>query len=93
MESQQAGPLPVEDVERLPDGTRIRVTWCGGNGPHEYVIAVDRHGGRYAARNVDPDDPFRWYNRLTFVGVERYHTRVWADSVPAGVTPPAPPVR
>jgi len=70
-------PLSTEDVERLPEGAHVVVIWSGGNGPHEYVVAVDRHGRRYAARNDDPDDQLRWYNPLTFVGVERYHTRVW----------------
>ena len=70
-------PLPADDVECLPEGARVRVIWSGGNGPHDYVIAVDERGQRYAAMNDDPDDRLRWYNPLTFVGVERYHTRVW----------------
>jgi hypothetical protein len=74
-------PLSAEDVERLPEGARVVVIWSGGNGPHEYVIAVDRYGRRYAGSPprfaVDPNDRMRWYNPLTFVGVERYHTRVW----------------
>lgn len=35
-----------KQAETLPDGTRVRVTWNGGNGPHEYVIDVDRFGVR-----------------------------------------------
>ena len=75
--SEGADPMTAEDVAALPDGTRVRVTWSGGNGPHEYVIAVDKWGQRYAARNTDPDDPFRWYNALVYVGTERFFTRVW----------------
>lgn len=71
-------PLSAEDVGRLPDGARVRVIWSGGNGPHEYVIAVDEYGQRYAASTrPDPDDRMRWYNPLTFVGTQRFHTRVW----------------
>jgi len=73
-------PLPAEDVERLTEGARVVVIWSGGNGPHEYVIAVDERGEHYAVSPRfadDPNDRMRWYNPLTFVGVERYHTRVW----------------
>lgn len=71
------GPfLSPEEVERLPEGTHVRVTWSGGNGPHAYVIAVDERSQRYAARNDDPDDPFRWYNPITYVGTGPVRTRV-----------------
>lgn len=75
-----AEPLSAEEVERLPEGARVVVIWSGGNGPHEYVIAVDERGERYTVSVQYADDPnhrMRWYNPLTFVGVERYHTRVW----------------
>lgn len=72
-----SGPLRAEDVEALPDGTPVMVTWSGGNGPHRYVIAVDKWGRRYAASNTDPDDRMRWYNPLTYVGTARWNTRVW----------------
>jgi hypothetical protein len=73
-------PLSAEDVERLPEGSRVVVIWSGGNGPHECVIAVDEGGQRYTVspeRANDLDDRMRWYNPLHFVGGERYHTRVW----------------
>jgi hypothetical protein len=73
-------PLSVEDVEHLPEGARVVVIWSGGNGPHEYVIVVGLYGQRYAVGlrfAYDPNDRMRWYNPLTFVGVERFHTRVW----------------
>lgn len=34
--------------EELADGTRILVTWSGGNGPHEYVLRFDAWGTPYA---------------------------------------------
>ena len=73
-------PLPAEDVERLPEGARVVVIWSGGNGPHECVIAGGEGGQRYTVAPELADDPnhrMRWYNPLTFVGGERYHTRVW----------------
>jgi len=33
--------LSAEEIAALPNGTRIIVTWDGGNGPHEYVIRND----------------------------------------------------
>jgi hypothetical protein len=68
--------LTEAEVAELVEGTRITITWSGGNGPHDYMVAVDKYGVRYAAINDDPDDPFRWYNRIDFVGSERFHTHV-----------------
>lgn len=77
--SNEAKPLEREDIDQLPEGTPVTVTWSGGNGPHDYVIVVDRLGYRYAATSDDPEDRLRFYNPLTdtFTGTERYHTRVW----------------
>ncbi len=33
-----------EDLRRLPDGTRIVVTWSDGTGPHEYALRFDASG-------------------------------------------------
>jgi len=71
--------LEEAEVAALRDGERVRITWSGGNGPHEYVIAVDEHGRRYAVSECgSPEirEQMRWYNPIEFVGVERYHTRV-----------------
>jgi hypothetical protein len=38
--------LTQEDVDRLPIGTRVIVTWGGGNGPYEYTIT--RKIGKHA---------------------------------------------
>lgn len=59
----------------LPDGTTVEVTWSGGNGPHRYVLE-QRCGVTYAQPPENPHGPLRWYNPLTFVGTEAYHTRV-----------------
>ena len=71
-------PLTGDEVAALPDGTPVIVIWSGGNGPHEYVITVDVCERRYACAPRDIDnDRMRYYNPFTFVGQERYHTRVW----------------
>jgi hypothetical protein len=73
-----AEPLTAEEVDQLPDGTSIIVTWSGGNGPHRYVLHVDRWGRRYAAvvPEHDPTGAFRTYNPLVGVGAWP-RTRVW----------------
>lgn len=40
--------LSEQDLRQLPDGTRILVTWAGGNGPHEYVLRFDMWGDPFA---------------------------------------------
>jgi len=74
-------PLTANEVAQLPDGTPIVVKWSGGNGPHEYVIAVDRFGRRFAAvvPALDPTGRLRWYNPLERVGVWPL-TQVWRSS-------------
>ena len=36
-------PLTQPEIDALPDGTGVIVTWSGGNGPHRYTISR-RHG-------------------------------------------------
>lgn len=74
--------LTAEQVAALPEGTPVTITWSGGNGPHDYVLVFDDHGQPYAALTDDPRDRLRYYNPLTFVGQERYHTRVWPRPTP-----------
>jgi len=76
MSDDRGDPLTEDEVAELPEGAPITVTWSGGNGPHDYVIAVDCHGTRYAWA-PGSGRQLRFYNPLTFVGQERYHTRVW----------------
>ncbi len=35
--------LTAEQIDALPDGAEVVVTWSGGNGPHRYTVAR-RHG-------------------------------------------------
>jgi hypothetical protein len=67
--------LTQEQVDQLPDGTIVEITWSGGNGPHRYttelvgywVYAVSHHPNGRTYRVQDP---------ISFVGSERFHTRV-----------------
>jgi hypothetical protein len=68
--SKNAGPmLTADEVAALPDGTEVEVVWSGGNGPHRYHIRHVR--GQVCVDNIYTDP-------LTFVGSERFHTRVRA---------------
>lgn len=77
-------PLTESEVRALDEGTPIIVTWSGGNGPHRYIFTKDEHGEPYAwAKDLsDPNGVLRFYNPLTFVGQERFHTRVWLPETP-----------
>ncbi len=61
-------PLTQAQVDSLPTGTRIRVIWSGGNGPHEYLTERDRDG-TVLVNNV-------YHDALKFVG-ERPLTQVF----------------
>lgn len=73
--------LTQDEVDHLDDGTPVTITWSGGNGPHEYVVAVrpDRvePGDRYAAPADDPHGKMRYYpGVISFVGNAKFHTKV-----------------
>lgn len=69
--------LEQSEVDELPDGQRIVVTWSSGNGPHEYALRVK--DGRPCAVLL-PDggyiDQEVVVGQLDFVGKMRYHTHV-----------------
>jgi hypothetical protein len=83
VEAEFGEPLTADDVAMLPEGARVLVIWSGGNGPHEYLIAGDQYSTDRYAESVRPDwdeatrARMRYYNPLTFVGGQRFHTRVW----------------
>lgn len=69
--------LTQAEVDALPEDTRVRVIWSGGNGPHTYLVR--RRAGQptvYAAvLNARGRDA--WWNRpLTGIGDEHWQTRV-----------------
>lgn len=54
--------LTRAEVEALPEGTRVVVTWSGGNGPHVYRITR-----RLGDVSVDTDPP-SYAHSLGYVG-------------------------
>lgn len=68
--------LTQSEVDALPVGSRVAIWWSGGNGPAFYTIEANRLGHAYYQ-----DEPYA--DPITFVGRERYHTRVaLADKPP-----------
>lgn len=67
--------LSQKEVDNLPEGTKVIITWSGGNGPHEYTI-LKRVGQKGSF--VSPHNPNAgWYDgEIDFVGTENYHTHV-----------------
>lgn len=66
--------LTQEQVDQLPAGVLVEVTWSGGNGPHVYQTYKDRFGYLYVGTPGHPLTDYR--HSLGFVGAEQYHTRV-----------------
>ena len=71
---EQARLLTQEQVDALPEGSRIMVKWNGGNGPHEYIVRK-REGESYACMTANEE--IRSDFRLFPVGTERCHDRVF----------------
>ena len=70
--------LTQKEVNMLVDGTKVMVTWSGGNGPHTYILR-HRFGMPCAYHPREP----------VFVGVldmvgERPLTQVWLEAHDAG---------
>lgn len=54
-------PLTVEEIKALEPGTRIVVTWSGGNGPHEGVVVRDGYEGvSYESERESRHPLLRW---------------------------------
>lgn len=68
-------PLTPIELAGLPDGAEVVIIWSGGNGPHRARVHTN---GTYSVPLQEAmNGPFRYYNPITFVGSERFHTRVW----------------
>jgi len=70
--------LTQNEVDNLPDGTRIAVTWQNGNGPWEYTIERVYFDNCYLYSVGNHTYPWeKGKGILRNVGEEeRYHTRV-----------------
>lgn len=72
----QGTPLTVEEIKALQPGQRIVITWAGGNGPWEGVVALDPYlGACYASAGgivgpllTFPEEQTNPLNRITLAG-------------------------
>jgi len=75
-------PLTAEEVASLAHGTEVVIIWSGGNGPHHYWIWRTPDGMAYARSDSEDEGEFLrlslWKDPISFVGNQRFHTRVWA---------------
>ena len=71
--------LTQEQVDALPHGTEIVVTWSGGNGPAEYTVGKCAWTGKSSAwftGKVSLDMNPIFVSDLDFVGDKKPHTLV-----------------
>lgn len=70
--------LTMGEVEKLSNGTKVIITWSGGNGPHKYTIQRDKYG-TMIAQMLGEKHLYPKNHTIDFVGKERYHTHVSLD--------------
>lgn len=68
--------LTQEEVNSLPSGTVVEVTWTGGNGPHKYVIEKPPYDTTPLAFIIEKDGRRIEVGELDFVGQEKPYTLV-----------------
>jgi hypothetical protein len=71
-------PLNQEEVNNLSKGTKVVITWTGGNGPHLYEIHKRDDGLSYVKEH-NPNAGW-WDGEIDFVGPEKPHTIVTLDN-------------
>ena len=71
-------PLTMEEVSALEHDTQVIIIWSGGNGPHTYWIDRRNKGAVYALSEIEKEQGKRATgNPISFVGNQRFHTRIW----------------
>jgi len=67
--------LTQSEVDNLPEGAKVVITWSGGNGPYIYIIHKRKaiHGSFVTEHNPNVG---WWDGQINFVGSEKYHTKV-----------------
>ena len=65
--------LTAAEVEALPAGTQICITFCGGNGPHRYRLGRDTWGA-LTIQGLAPSSPVYRLDSAS-VGRTRAHHR------------------
>ena len=66
--------LTQEEVDALPEGTQVTITWTGGNGPHNYTIG--KFDGQAWTTGEGSDGKLHLGDRIDFVGSEKPFTLV-----------------
>ena len=67
--------LTQEEVDTLPAGTKVIITWSGGNGPHEYTIHKRNNETGSFVKDSNPNAG--WYDgEIDFVGNKKFNTHV-----------------
>ncbi len=69
--------LARSDIDALPEGTRILVSWAGPDDPREFVLARDVFGAPVAAMPPGSLAPGVWAGPLWRVGFGPFETHVW----------------
>lgn len=70
-------PLTQKEVDNLPKGTKVVITWFGGNGPHLYEIYKRDDGLSYIKEHNHNHGCYD--GEIDFVGPEKPHTIVTLD--------------
>jgi len=66
--------LTQKEVDELPEGTEVIITWSGGNGPHKYITG--KYDGESYTTFVASDEKRHLGDRIDFVGAEKPFTMV-----------------
>lgn len=66
--------LTQEEVDALPEGAEVIITWSGGNGPHKYIIG--KYCGESYTTFFASDEKRHLGNRIDFVGGRKPFTMV-----------------
>lgn len=67
--------LTQEEVDALPAGTEVVITWRGGNGPHEYAIHKRKGQSMSFVKEHNPNAGW-WDGEITHVGEKSPNTIV-----------------
>lgn len=68
-------PLTQEEVDNLSAGTKVVITWTGGNGPHMYEINKRENDDKSYVKDHNPNAGW-WDGEIDFVGPEKPYTIV-----------------
>lgn len=68
--------LSQKEIDNLPAGTKVIITWCGGNDPNEYIIHKRVGNNKSFVKDHNPNSGW-WDGEIEFVGKKTFHTKVY----------------